>query len=123
MNIIATAFIVLAGVFVFAVLFALYKSFTASLSLSNLHMHSTQLPENEEKLAEKQAVLRHIKDLQFERDVGKISEQDYTRLNAQFRKRARALIHDIDEELDPFHAQASTLLAQQIEEGAHQDEQ
>ena len=47
---------------------------------------------------QKRAVLRALKDLEFERGVGKISEADYRILVAKLRARAKDLLRQLDEE-------------------------
>lgn len=52
-------------------------------------------------LAEEQkvAILRALKDLEYEREVGKISEDDYRTVLAEYRERAKASILSADESL------------------------
>jgi len=47
---------------------------------------------------QKRAVLRALKDLEFERGVGKISENDYRVLVTQYRQQAKYLLRAIDEQ-------------------------
>jgi hypothetical protein len=47
---------------------------------------------------QKRAVLRALKDLEFERGVGKISENDYRVLVTQYRQQAKHLLRAIDEQ-------------------------
>ena len=61
---------------------------------------------------EKKALLTSIKDLEFERSVGRISEADFERLDRAYRGRAKEVLHQLDEELKPFHAKADELLAE-----------
>jgi len=63
-----------------------------------------------EWLAEKDAVLRSVKDLEFERDVGKLSEEDFLRLDAQFRARAKQIMRQLDDDLKEHREQARRLL-------------
>lgn len=51
----------------------------------------------EELLARKDATLRTIKDLQFDHKVGKIDDADFTRFNQSLRRRALALIQQIEQ--------------------------
>src|SRR5689334_4016093 len=46
---------------------------------------------------QKRAVLRALKDIEFERNVGKISEEDYRQLVAKYRGEAKRLLQAIDE--------------------------
>jgi hypothetical protein len=54
------------------------------------------VPTSEEE--RKQAVLRALKDLEYERIVGKISHDDYTALVAHYRTEAKRLLYVIDQE-------------------------
>ncbi len=46
---------------------------------------------------QKRAVLRGLKDLEYERSVGKISEEDYREISERYRGEARRLLRIIDE--------------------------
>jgi hypothetical protein len=48
---------------------------------------------------QKRAVLRALKDLEYERSVGKISEDDYHEYSARYRAEAKRLIQSLDENL------------------------
>ena len=48
---------------------------------------------------QKRAVLRALKDLEYERSVGKISEEDYHEYSARYRAEAKRLIQTLDENL------------------------
>ena len=48
---------------------------------------------------QKRAVLRALKDLEYERSVGKISEEDYHEYSARYRGEAKRLIQSLDENL------------------------
>ena len=67
-----------------------------------------------ELLDEKAALLRSIKDLEFEREVGKLSEADFDRLNKQFRRRAKQILRELDRDLGPHREEAGKLLAEFI---------
>jgi len=58
------------------------------------------------KVIEKDALLRQIKDLEFEHAVGKISDDDFAVLNTDVRERARRLLSELEEELSPFRREA-----------------
>ncbi len=64
-----------------------------------------------EWLQEKEAVLRSLKDLEFERDVGKLSEEDYERLHGQFRGRAKQIMRKLDDDLKEHRDQAQRLIS------------
>jgi DNA-binding transcriptional ArsR family regulator len=56
---------------------------------------------------EKLAILRALKDLEYERTVGKISEEDYAAVLADYRARAKASIREADESLEKGRAVAT----------------
>ena len=63
-----------------------------------------------ELLDEKEAVLKSLKDLEFERDVGKLSEEDFARLDGEFRKRAKHILRALDDDLKQHREKARELL-------------
>ena len=63
---------------------------------------------------QKRAVLRALKDLDYERSVGKISDQDYHELSARYREEAKRLIERVDESLTPARERAEKLLAERV---------
>jgi hypothetical protein len=66
-------------------------------------------------LSEKAAVLRGLKDLEFEREVGKLSDEDFQRLESEFRLRAKRIIKQLDDELREHREKAEKLLARELE--------
>ncbi|MEQ9320623.1 MAG: hypothetical protein RIF41_15755 [Polyangiaceae bacterium] len=50
---------------------------------------------------QKRAVLRAIKDIQFEHGVGKISDEDYEYLLAKYRSEAKRLLRVLDDQAQP----------------------
>ena len=74
---------------------------------------------------QKRAVLRAIKDLEFEHGVGKISDYDYRVLMAGYRQQARKLLQQIDDTQQPDRDRAEKLvddfLAEQGIEPAYKD--
>jgi hypothetical protein len=61
-------------------------------------------------LAEKAALLVALKDLEAERDSGKLSEADFNELNVRYRSRAREVLKALDSQLAPHRAAAKALL-------------
>ena len=64
---------------------------------------------------QKRAVLRALKDLDYERSVGKIGDEDYRELSARYREEAKRLIERVDESLTPARERAEKLLAERVE--------
>jgi hypothetical protein len=66
-----------------------------------------------ELLDEKEAVLKSLKDLEFEREVGKLSDEDFARLDLEFRKRAKHILRTLDDDLKEHREKAHELLAKE----------
>jgi ABC-type phosphate transport system auxiliary subunit len=111
------AFMTLAG------LALLWAVSTAWLSLRSLLGGDAELVVGQSEAArrrgewldEKEAVLRSLKDLEFERAVGKLSEEDFERLDAQFRRRAKQLMRQLDDDLKAHREAAQKLIAAELE--------
>jgi hypothetical protein len=63
---------------------------------------------------QKRSVLRALKDLDYERSVGKISDEDYRELSTRYREEAKRLIERVDESLTPARERAEKLLAERV---------
>jgi hypothetical protein len=63
-------------------------------------------------LDEKRALLHSLKDLQYEREVGKISPEDFEQLSQTYRRRARQVLQQLDEDIEPYAREARQLLEQ-----------
>jgi hypothetical protein len=61
--------------------------------------------------ARKRAALQALRDLEFERSIGRIGEDDHRALEAQYREEARAAMRAIDEGVGPWRARAEAMLA------------
>jgi ribosomal protein L40E len=57
----------------------------------------------------KRAALRALKDLDFEHSVGKIDDEDYSELVARYRGEAKALMREMDVEIEPLRERAEEL--------------
>lgn len=63
---------------------------------------------------EKRAVLRALKDLEYERGVGKISPEDYAELSAKYRAEAKRLMQTLDDALGPARAEVEKAIAARL---------
>jgi hypothetical protein len=61
-------------------------------------------------LREKGTLLQAIRDVRFEHDLGKISDADLERLDAQYRVRARAVLAELEAQIAPYRERARALL-------------
>jgi hypothetical protein len=110
-NLLPTVFIALAASALALTLLWLWQS----LRLAFVHTLAAQptaavSPERAALMAEKQSLLLALKDLEAERDAGKLSAGDYAELNAQYRLRARVVLRELDALLAPHRADAKALL-------------
>ncbi|MFP6683795.1 MAG: hypothetical protein VB934_03745 [Polyangiaceae bacterium] len=63
---------------------------------------------------QKRAVLRAIKDLEFERGVGKLADEDYEELMARYRAEAKRLLRSIDEKASPERKRVEGLVTDRL---------
>jgi hypothetical protein len=63
---------------------------------------------------EKRAVLRALKDLEYERSVGKISPEDYAELSARYRTEAKRLMQSLDDALGPARQEVEKAIEERL---------
>ena len=91
-------FLVLAGTALALAVFLLHSSLlglTGETDLTFEEAYTLAAPSREEE--QKRAVLRALKDLEYERSVGKISPEDYAELQTRYRAEAKRLLQLVDE--------------------------
>ena len=71
---------------------------------------------------QKRAVLRALKDLEYERSVGKISDDDYHEYSARYRAEAKRLIQGLEEHLKEGRKQVELELARRLSQPASKPE-
>jgi len=107
--------LVLAGGVLVGVIFVLWHSLqglTGEAELTLEEALSLAAPSAEEE--EKRSVLRTLKDLEYEKSVGKISDEDYAELVAKYSARAKELIQVVDADMDDARAQVERLLSKRL---------
>jgi ribosomal protein L40E len=122
------AVLVLAGgalIGVIALFWASVRTLIGETPLSGADAYALGAPRAEEE--QKRSVLRALKDLEFERSVGKISDEDYQALTAKYRAEAKRLLRVLDEEAGPRRAHVETMVAKRLRreglaEGGYRDE-
>ena len=104
-----------AGALLFA-LYAFWQSLRAALGLvSTADVPGVVESETRRVLLEKKkAVLEGLADLKFERDAGKISDEDYERLDGELRIKAKRVMKLLDEDVRPFRREAVALIAERL---------
>lgn len=63
---------------------------------------------------QKRAILQALKDLEYERSVGKIDEADYQELSQRYRAEAKRLLRALDDDLGPMRARAEAYAAERL---------
>jgi hypothetical protein len=63
----------------------------------------------------KVAILRSLKDLEYERSVGKIGDADYRELSLKYRTEAKHLLQVVDDQMTASRARAEALVAEYLE--------
>ena len=90
----------LAGAALLLVIWLLWSSVQALTGESELSFEEAfSLGARSAEEEQKRAVLRALKDLEYERSVGKISEEDYREYSTRYRAEAKRLIQSLDENL------------------------
>ena len=104
------AALVLAGgalVGAITIFWASLRSLVGESELSAVDAYLLAVPAAEEE--KKRAVLRSLKDIEFERSVGKLSDDDYRELSSKLREEAKRLLRAIDEGAEPRRKRALAL--------------
>jgi ribosomal protein L40E len=57
----------------------------------------------------KRRVLRALKDLELEHQVGKIDDADYAKISARYREQAKAILREMDVAVEPLRERAEKL--------------
>ena len=105
-------FIVFSALALMLAIVSLWSSLRALFGVDTEHLigRTEAMRRRSELLGEKEAVLRSLKDLEFERAVGKIGEEDFKRLDAEFRKRAKEILRALDDDLKEHREKAKALI-------------
>jgi hypothetical protein len=107
--------LVLAGgalVGVIATFWGSIRTLVGETPLSGADAYAIGAPRAEEE--QKRAVLRALKDLEFERSVGKISEEDYQALVTKYRAEAKRLLRVIEEGARPERVKIEALIEDRL---------
>ena len=98
---------------VIALFWASVRTLVGEAPLSGADAYALGAPRAEEE--QKRAVLRALKDLEFERSVGKISEEDHEALVAKYRSEAKRLLRVLDEDAQPQRARVEALIERRLQ--------
>ena len=110
-----TAILVLAGgvlLGVIAILWASVRTLAGDAPLTLDEALALGAPSAAEE--QKRAVLQALKDLEYERSVGKVADADYEELLQRYRTEAKRLLRAVDEDLAPLRAKAAAYVDAQL---------
>jgi len=114
-----TAILVLAGgvlLGVIAILWASVRTLSGDAPITLEEAIALGAPSAVEE--EKRAVLQALKDLEYEKSMGKISDADYDDLLRRYRTEAKRLLRAVDQDLAPLRARAAAYVAEQLHQPA-----
>jgi ribosomal protein L40E len=97
---------------VIAIFWSSIRTLVGETALSGADAYALGAPRAEEE--QKRAVLRALKDLEFERSVGKISEEDYQVLVGKYRAEGKRLIRMLDEDAQPRRQKVEALVIERL---------
>lgn len=107
--------LVLAGFALLLVIWLLWNSVQALAGESELTFEEAfSLGARTAEEEQKRAVLRALKDLEYERSVGKISDDDYHEYAARYRAEAKRLIQGLEENLAEGRKQVEAELSRRL---------
>jgi len=89
-------------------------SLTGAGALTLEEALSMAAPSVEEE--QKRSVLRALKDLELEKSLGKISDEDYRTLSSSYRQQAKDLIRALDASTGPLRAEIDQLVAERMKQ-------
>jgi len=108
-----TAILVLAGgvlIGIIAILWTSVRTLSGDAPFTIEEAMALAAPSAAEE--EKRAVLQALKDLDYERSVGKIADADYEELLRRYRTEAKRLLRAVDVDLAPLRAKAAAYVAE-----------
>jgi hypothetical protein len=112
---VGTALLTLAGgvlLIVISILWASVRTLSGEAAITLDEAIALGAPTAAEE--QKRAILQALKDLEFERSVGKIDEADYQELVQRYRTEAKRLLRAVDEDLAPLRERAAAYVAGQL---------
>jgi hypothetical protein len=108
-------FMALAAVMLLLALAALWASFRSAFAGgAGEGATRTNLPERAALVDEKNALVRAIKDIEYEHQVGKLSKEDFSRLDRGYRARAREVLRKLDDDIAPFVTRAEKMVGDYV---------
>lgn len=113
-NALPMFFVIAGGLCLCLVLLAFWNSLRSLLIRGGGAGSTPREAHRAQLLHEKQELLTAIRDVRLEHELGKVSDEDFARLEQQYRARARDVLRELDEQLAPHRAVARQLLGQAL---------
>jgi hypothetical protein len=115
-------FLVAAGLALSLMLLALWHSLRAVLSPGDAAgvLRSVTNTRRDALLHEKNELLATLRELRSEHELGKLSDADFAELDSRHRARAREVLRELDEEIEPLRAQARAIIEAALGAGTTQ---
>jgi hypothetical protein len=107
---------ILAGAMLVLAVVALWQSLRAAFGVASVEQArgASVSEERADLFDEKAALLRSIRDLELDRESGKISDADFERLDGRLRSRAREVLRALDRDVEPHRPAARALVAEAL---------
>jgi hypothetical protein len=111
-HLLPLTFIALAALALIGALLFLWHSVREALTPAGEALLGNEIVSRERAalLSEKHSLLIALRDLEAEREAGKLSQEDFSELSGRYRARAREVLRALDEQLAPHRASAKALL-------------
>jgi membrane protein implicated in regulation of membrane protease activity len=112
--------LVLGGSVMLLAIFALWnsvRSMTGELAVDPLLIEAQNVVVSS-RSREKERILRALKDLENERDLGKLDDDDFKSVSSRYREEAKALLRQMDEDIAPYRDKAEALAKKYMEENS-----
>lgn len=116
--VLANALLALAAFALLAGLYALWQSLAVALSAKDVGAFETEDdPKRRELLDERRALLETLRDLQHDLETGKLSKSDFETIEARTRTRAKEVLKELDEQLEPYRDRAEAMINESVKKG------
>ena len=108
-----------AAVAIAVTLYTLWRSLRLALQAEGLPTQGAMQVHAEKRdalLEEKEILVRGLSELAFDRDVDKLSDDDFERLDKQLRARTKDVLRALDDDLGAHRKKAQALIAARLAE-------
>ncbi|MDD9969315.1 MAG: zinc ribbon domain-containing protein [Myxococcales bacterium] len=115
-HVLPPVFIAIAALCLSFGLYAIWQSLRGLFEARATPARVAARSEREKLVEQKGSLLRALKELRFEHELGKISDQDFEALDARYRAQAKKVLRALDAQLGDFRRQAASLIEAELRE-------